>query len=329
MALVLGVEAGGSHCHAVVADPSGTILGVGANRDSGNWEDVGIVAAGGALRACVRAAFDAAATDPGDVAAAVFALAGVDFAIDEDRLSGLPEAMGVDARTWIMNDAFAALRAGTARSYGLVVAAGTGSVVAGQNDRGEQARTLGLGPTFGDSGSASEVSEAGVGAVAMAYLGRGPTTALTEMLPSAAGAAGVEDFLEGTARRRIDAAAFAPMVANAAQMGDEVALGVFRRAGEALGDAAGYVVRRLGMQGSAFDVVLAGGLWRAGTPALHEALERTVREVAPGAVPVLLEAPPVIGSALLALELIGAVPDAGVRDRLGEAARRWIVGVPS
>jgi hypothetical protein len=62
---------------------------------------------------------------------------------------------------------------------------------------------------------------------------------------------------------------------------------------------------------------------------LQETLERTVREVAPGAEPVLLDAPPVIGSALLALELTGAAPEADVRDRMGDAARRWIVGVPS
>ncbi|HEY7283118.1 MAG TPA: BadF/BadG/BcrA/BcrD ATPase family protein [Actinomycetota bacterium] len=329
MTLVLGVEAGGSHCHALVADPSGTILGVGANRDSGNWEDVGIVAAGGALRACVRAAFDAATRDPDEVAAGVFALAGVDFAIDEERLGGLPEAMGVDGPTWIMNDAFAALRAGTTNSYGVVVAAGTGSVVAGQNMRGEQARTLGLGPTFGDSGSASEVSEGGVTAVAMAFLGRGPDTALTEMMCAAAGAASVEDFLEGTARGRLDAAVYAPVVASAAQAGDAVALGVLRAAGESLGHAAGHVIRRLGMEGSSFEVVLAGGLWRAGAPVLREAFEEVVRTQAAGAEPVLLDAPPVIGSALLALELSGATPDGAVRGRLAEAARQWIVGVPS
>jgi N-acetylglucosamine kinase-like BadF-type ATPase len=228
-----------------------------------------------------------------------------------------------------MNDAFAALRAGTDRRYGLVVTAGTGSVVAGQNEHGEQARTLGLGPTFGDSGSASEVSEAGVGAVALAYLGRGPRTVLTELLPAAAGAGGVEDFLEGAARRRIDASAFAPVVASAAQQGDAVAAGVFRAAGESLGHAAIHVIRRLGMERSAFHVVLAGGLWRAGTPELQVALERTVGEVAPGAEPVLLDAPPVIGAALLALELAGIAPDRPVRDRLAEAARQWIVGVPS
>ena len=37
--------------------------------------------------------------------------------------------------------------------------------MAGRNDRGEEARSLGLGPTFGDTGSASEVSEAGVATI--------------------------------------------------------------------------------------------------------------------------------------------------------------------
>jgi len=326
MTLVLGVEAGGSHCHAMIADQAGAILGAGANRDSGNWEDVGIIAAAGALRACVRSAFDAAGTDADHVGPAVFALAGVDFPIDEERLGGVPEAIGLDGPTWIVNDSFAALRAGTPRSYGVVVAAGTGSVVAGRNERGDQARTLGLGPTFGDSGSASEVSEAGFTAVAFAFTGRGPRTALTELLVQATGAAGVEDLIEGAARNRIDTAAFAPLVARAAAEGDEVAHGILERAAESLGAAAVHVIRRLGMEDAAFDLVLAGGLWRSGAAVLRDALERTVAAVAPGASFVPLEAPPVVGSALLAMDIGELAPDGAVRDRLADAARRWIVG---
>jgi N-acetylglucosamine kinase-like BadF-type ATPase len=326
MTAVLGVEAGGSHCHAVVVDPSGVVLGAGANRDSGNWEDVGIGAAAGALRACVREAFDMSGLAPEGVAASVFALAGIDFPIDEGRLAGIPTAMGLDGRALLVNDAFAALRAGTPRGFGVVVAAGTGSVVAGRNERGEQARTLGLGPTFGDTGSASEVSEAGVTAVAHAHTGRGPATALTEMMCSRSGAASVEDFLEGAARGRIDPSTFAPLVVAAADAGDDVARDVLARAGEALGETAAHVIRTLGMERSTFDLVLAGGLLRAGSPALRAALERTVAQTSPGAIPVLLDTPPVVGSGLLALELAGAGPDAAVRDRLAGSAQALIVG---
>jgi N-acetylglucosamine kinase-like BadF-type ATPase len=328
MAVVLGVEAGGSHCHALVAAADGTVVGCGANRDSGNWEDVGIAAASGALRSCVREAFDRAGVESHAAGAAVFALAGVDFAIDEGRLGGIPAGMGLEAPTRLMNDSFASLRAGTDQAFGVVVAAGTGSIVAGRNERQEEARSLGLGPIFGDTGSASEVSEGGVAAVAAAYIGRSPATRLTELLCARSGSGSVEEFLEGAARRRIDPSTFAPQVVEAADAGDEAARSVLARAGTSLGETAVHIVRTLDMEGSAFDLVLAGGLLRTGNRALLDALEATVLAVAPRAAPVILDAPPVVGSALLALELAGFAPGVGVRDRMADAAREGIVGPP-
>jgi N-acetylglucosamine kinase-like BadF-type ATPase len=324
--VVLGVEAGGSHCHAVVAGMDGSVLGAGANTSSGNWEDVGIGAAGGALRACVREALDMANVSPRETRGSVFALAGIDFAIDEGRLGGVPAGLELGGRTRVMNDAFAALRAGTSRGYGVVVAAGTGSIVAGRNEEGTEARSLGLGPMFGDSGSASEVSEAGVGAVAAAFLGRGPDTMLTETMCARTGARTVEEFLEGAARGRIVSSTFAPLVVAAADAGDEPARAILARAGESLGDTAAFVIRRLGMERSAFDLVLAGGLLRAGNRILSAALEGRITQCAPRARLVLLDAPPVVGSALLALEVVGAPADEGVRDRMVGAARQLIVG---
>jgi N-acetylglucosamine kinase-like BadF-type ATPase len=173
MGPVLGVEGGGSHCHAVLADTSGQVLGIGANQDPANWDDVGIEAAAGAIRSCVTEALNAAGLTPGDVGASVFALAGVDFPMDEQLLAGIPSAIGITGPCRIANDAFASLRAGTDHHQGVVVVAGTGSVVAGRNASGEEFRTLGMGPLLGDTGSASEVSEAAVTAVAGAYTGRG------------------------------------------------------------------------------------------------------------------------------------------------------------
>src|ERR1043165_631909 len=107
MSAGLGVEGGGSHAHEVVVAPSGELLGTGANRDPSNWEDVGIEAAGASIKSCVRAALSSAGTGPNDIDASVFALAGVDFPIDEMRLSGVPEALGLGP-CQLMNDAFAA-----------------------------------------------------------------------------------------------------------------------------------------------------------------------------------------------------------------------------
>jgi N-acetylglucosamine kinase-like BadF-type ATPase len=258
MGPVLGVEGGGSHCHAVLAETSGRVLGIGANQDPANWDDVGIEAAAGAIRSCVTEALNAAGLKPDGVGASVFALAGVDFPMDEQLLAGIPSAIGITGPCRIVNDAFASLRAGTDQPHGVVVVAGTGSVAAGRNTDREEFRTLGMGPLLGDSGSASEVSEAAVTAVAAAYIGRGPETTLTGLLCERSGVASVVAFLEAASRQRVDTTVFSPEVVLAAEGGDAVARSILVEAGRSLGATAAHVVRRPGMEDDPFDLVLAG-----------------------------------------------------------------------
>jgi N-acetylglucosamine kinase-like BadF-type ATPase len=305
----------------MVAERSGEPLGVATTRDPSNWEDVGIEAAGAAIKSCVRSALASAERQPGDLSASVFNLAGVDFPVDALLLGGIPEALGIGGETQIANDAFAALRAGTPDPFGVVVAAGTGSIVAGRNPAGEEFRTLGLGPLSGDSGSASEVSEAGVTAVALAYIGRGPTTALSAMLCEATDSPSVVEFVEGTGRGRIDPARFSHLVVRAAAAGDAVARDILRRAGEGLGATAVHVLLSLGMEDLAFDLILAGGMFRSGDQDLIQGVSGVVRAAAPQAAIVLLDVPAVVGSVLLALELAGERPGSEARTRLAEGMR--------
>jgi N-acetylglucosamine kinase-like BadF-type ATPase len=319
MTVVLGVEGGGSHSHAIAATTSGEVLGFGFSRDPSNWEDVGIEAAGAAVKSCVRSALKDAGVGPEDIAASVFALAGVDFPMDEERLSGIPEALKLAGEVRIMNDAFASFRAGTNRAFGVVVVVGTGSTIVGMNPEGRPFRTLGLGPLFGDWGSASEVSEAGITAVAQAYIGRGAETALSELLPEAAGASSVVDFLEGVARGRIDSSLYASLVIGAAESGDAVSQEVLSRAGETLGGTAAHVIRTLGMEGIEFDLVLAGGMVRSRSRYLLESLEAAVHAAAPFAVPIRLETAPVVGAALLAIDMAEGASGPEVRAALAGA----------
>ena len=318
MGPVLGVEGGGSHCHAVLADTSGQVLGIGANQDPANWDDVGIEAAAGAIRSCVTEALNAAGLKPDGVGASVFALAGVDFPMDEHLLAGIPSAIGIVGPCRIANDAFASLRAGTDQHRGVVVVAGTGSVVAGRNDAGEEFRTLGMGPMLGDSGSASEVSEAAVTAVANAYTGRGPATELTDLLCERSGVASVVEFLEAASRERIDTTTFSPEVVLAAQRGDAVARSILGEAGRSLGATAAHVVRRLGMEDDQFDLVLAGGMFRADTRYLVDGLDAVVRPVAPQVRLQPLGEPPVVGAVLLAIDTTAEAQSPGLRRSLAE-----------
>jgi N-acetylglucosamine kinase-like BadF-type ATPase len=316
---VLGVHGDGDACHALVVDPSGTILGAGESGPA-NWEVVGIEAAGAALRASVREALERAALAPEEVAASAFALAGVDFPSDRLRLRGVPEALGLSGPCEVTNDAFAALRAGATRPWGVCVIAGRGAVAAGRNPSGEVYRTLGLGPLFGDWGSTAEVADDAMSAVADEFTGRGPRTLLTTLLCEHTGSTSALELIEGVGRGRIDSSGFARLVFQAARRGDAVAQGILERAGAALGRSAALVVRALRMQDLEFELVLSGSLFEAEPPFVRDALEETVRRTAPQFRSVRLEVPPVVGAVLLAFEL-GQMPVGGFREGLGLAAR--------
>lgn len=319
MTLVLGVDGGGTKTHALVVSETGDILGSGTSGPS-NWEDVGLEAAGAALRSAVHEAFGQAEVGGPGIAASVFGLAGLDWEADRIRLSAVPDALDIGGPSEVLNDSFVALRAGTNDPWGVVVIAGSGSVAAGRNRAGEVFRTLGMGPLYGDFGSASDISEEGVRAVAEAYTGKGPSTALSEVMREASGASSIDKLLEDLGRGRLDGTVFAPLVVRTAEQGDVVARSILESAGRSLGENAALVIRKLGMEDEGFELVLSGGLFRAATRILRSAVEEVVRGVAPGARPVRLEAPPVVGAGLLALELAGLETNVDLHARIATAA---------
>lgn len=328
MPAVLGVDGGGTKTHVVVADHMGEVLGAAVDGPS-NWEDVGPAAAAATISAAADVALGHAGLDRADLAASTFGLAGVDWPSDVERLEAVIGQLGFGGPRRIMNDSFIALRAGSSHPWGVVLISGTGTIAAGRNAAGEEFRTLGLGPMFGDWGGVVDVSEAAVRAVADQYTGRGPSTILTELLCERDGVDTAGELLERISRPAttpIDPQAenVAPLVLAATERGDLVARDILERVGHALGESAALVARRLSMQQEEFELVLAGKLFRTPNRYLDDALETRVIRVAPGAAMARLEAPPVLGALLTAMELGGPEVRVGLGPRLASAVERAI-----
>ena len=315
MRAVLGVDGGGSKTHALVADERGEVLGFASSGRS-NWEDTGLEAAGAALAEAIGGALAAAQVPPGALAASAFGLAGLDWDPDRPMLGALLDPLGLAGPRRLENDSFIALRAGASRPFGVVVIAGTGHVAAGRDPAGRTVRTLGLGPMYGDFGSATDVAEEAVRAVADAYTGRGPATSLSRLLPPLAGCASAEQLLQRLSRGLVPLPEAAPLVLQEAEAGDPACRQIVLHAGASLGESAAVVARRLGLGGQRFELVMAGGLFRSRNQLLEGALVDTMARQAPQAVPVHLTCRPVVGAALDALDLAGLPTDPGVRDRL-------------
>jgi N-acetylglucosamine kinase-like BadF-type ATPase len=311
MSVVLGVDGGGSKTHAAVCDASGTLLGSGTAGPA-NWETVGLRGACDSVGDAIDRALSGTDVRRSDLDAAVFGLAGVDWPSDVTRLEAAFEPLALGCRPELVNDSFIALRAGVTAPWGVVVIAGTGTVAAGRNREGRTSRTLGLGRVLGDEGSASDVSEAALRAVARAFTGRGPATTLSEGLCELRGASSVAQLLEEYSRGGEPEINAAPIVLTHAARGDRVAAGIVEWAGEELGLAAATVAGNLGMQDEPYELVLAGGLFHGGSDMLEKSIARRV----PTALLTRLEAPPVAGALLTALEQLGDRPASEIHDRI-------------
>ena len=136
------------------------------------------------------------------------------------------------------------------------------------------------------------------------------------MLCEFAGVESVVDLVDGTARGRIDTTLFTPVVMAAAADGDLVARGLLSHAGAMLGATAVHVIRTLRMEHTSFDLVLARHLFDSAE--LGEAVASCVLPIAPGVRVTRLAVPPVIGAALLAVELAGATPSSDARSTLAD-----------
>ncbi len=314
MKLVLGIDAGGTTTDAVVCTAGGAVVGIGS-AGPGNWEEIGV---DGAIAAIV-AATTAAGTEPSALYSAGLALAGVDFPGDAELLDPGLKSVGMPRRRLIVNDSFAALRAGSPTGVGVVSCAGTGCVSAGRSADGRVFRTLAIG--YGEAGGSYELAREAVHAMARFYHGTGPATTLTELLPEALGLRDADALFRAISRDDyVPAPSLARTVLGAAIAGDEVARQIAARAGTGLAFAAYGVAARLGMEES-FTVVRSGGVHRAGCRSLDDAFEAEVAVRLPRCPIAMLTAPPAAGAALLALDALGRV-DVGVHERLLQEASR-------
>ena len=321
----LGVDIGGSKSHALVADENGYAVGFGEG-GPGNHETVGWDGLRETLQAIVRQALASAGITREQIHGAGFGVAGYDWPAEWEPTQKAIASLQLCAPFEIVNDAVIALLAGATRGWGVAVIAGTSNNCRGRDSRGREGRVTGCGPSFGEYGGATEIVARAVQAVSKAWSRRGPATRLTEAFIALVGAVDSVDLLEGLALRRYHLSHLAVRtVFQVAAQGDAVAQEIIRWAGCELGSLAVGVIHQLGMEEQDFDVVLAGSLYEGG-PALTEALQATVRAVAPRARLVRLTVPPVVGGVLLGMEQ-GQVQTGDLRSTLVESTREMLEAV--
>lgn len=224
--LFIGIDAGGSKTALVAgstsevyADP---LLGPGANPNR-----VGFEAAAETLAALIENARARFAPE-----ARVSICAGVAGVGRPDERTHLQEALRtawaeqhgapLPGTCTIVTDADIALAGALGDASGVLLIAGTGSILLGQTPDGRRVRAGGWGYLLGDEGSGYAIGMAGLQAVADAFDG-GPATVLTDLVAEAHGLASAEALIHKVYHADWSPADVAPLVLAAARRDDMTA----------------------------------------------------------------------------------------------------------
>lgn len=313
---ILAIDGGDSKTDIVLVNAEGQVLG--ARRvPMSSHAGLDRVGARDALDRAIRSVCRGFGVDPGQKPIAevgVYCLAGADLPVDERRIHRMLTKSGWTAKTLVRNDTLAVLRAGTDRGWGIGIVCGSGMNAAGVGPDQHEVRFQSFGEVSGDLAAGG----GWIGLMALAHAvrahdGRGSATVLERSVPGYFAQATPEEVTESLYLGRLQhrrLVELAPLVFKAAGRRDRVARQIIDRVADEVVAFATAAIKRLHLTRRDVEVILGGGIFRADDRPFQERIRRGIQQVAPRAVIRRLDAPPVVGAALLGLDALGAEPAA-------------------
>ena len=260
---MLGADGGGTKTTGLLAESTGTLLARGRGEGS-NQNVIGIGDAARNLAGLIATLARTAGRPVAEIGSAVLGLAGAGGESDRQVLIEAIQACLGDMGhpsipISIRSDARIALEGAFDGGPGVVAVAGTGSVVMGKSPDGGTLSIGGWGRVIGDEGSGYFIGLEALKAVSREIDGRGDAGRLRVSISSRFGLETRERIIAAIYREKFDIPSVAPTVLDAAEAGDQVALGILALAAREFSTQVVTAVDRLGLQGGT-GIVMIGGL---------------------------------------------------------------------
>ena len=304
MIYVLGLDAGGTKTSAVVLDDARHERGRGLG-GPGNYHSAGAEGTLAAIREATGGALAQAGLPAGRLGAACFAMSGVDRPADRAVAEGFARAALPGVPTVVCNDAVAAVYSGVGKAEGVVIVAGTGSIIYGFAPDGRRARAGGWGYHLGDEGSGWRIAGTIVGRHHARARRALAADVLAPLYLAHLNLAAPEDLITwaySPAWTRDNVAALAVLTLEAAEAGDATAMQIVQQAAGSLAEGARVVAEKLSMHLAPFDVVEVGSLFRS--ELYREAMRRALAAQSANARPLLPAVDAAVGAAWAALDAV-------------------------
>ena len=179
----VGMDGGGTRTRAVMVDEHGAVC-ARAVGGPGNYQLVGLDGVVELVSGLLDELWEQLGEQRGSGSMCV-ALAGAGRRDEQEAICAALSHLPGGSSASVVSDARAALEGAHGGQAGIIVIAGTGSMVLGKAESGQEARAGGLGPLLGDEGSGYRLVLEGLRAVLRARDGAGPDTELTAALAQA------------------------------------------------------------------------------------------------------------------------------------------------
>jgi N-acetylglucosamine kinase-like BadF-type ATPase len=244
---VIGIDGGGTKTTALACDPEGSIRAE-AHGGASNALIAGFEAGAKTILDLVEECRHALDCEIFEIASIVAGLAGMGREADRLHMESVIKKSAV-ARGWSLNgvsietDARIALEGAFGGKPGIVIIAGTGSIVISKDSHGTMHCAGGWGRIIGDDGSGYAIGREALRAAARALDGTGPKTILTKLLAENLNLISRDSIVDAVYKNKLDIASLAPLVMAAAGKSDTTADDILCSQANALAEGVGVLLK--------------------------------------------------------------------------------------
>jgi N-acetylglucosamine kinase-like BadF-type ATPase len=307
---VIGIEGGGTKTVAVLCALDGSIL-VEEREEASNVQIGGPERAASVILRLIDRCCHGIGCDISQIGAVVAGLAGAgrpgDQQLAHDCVIELARKQDLAIQELqIESDARIALEGAFGGKPGIVVIAGTGSIVFGKDGKGRLFKGGGWGRLIGDEGSGYSIGQAAFRAITRTLDKRGARTRLLKLFEEKFGLGTQEAVIDALYRQNFAVASVVPVVIQAAAGGDTIARDILRSACSELADVLASVVVRMkkGTRSAVKQPLAFVGSLLTSENAYSRMLRSALRRKLPDIVIRPAEFSPVVGAALMAIEQV-------------------------
>jgi N-acetylglucosamine kinase-like BadF-type ATPase len=307
---VIGIDGGGTKTTSVLCALDGTIL-TEAQDASSNFQIIGIEQTSHTILNLIETCCHSVGCSISQIGAVVAGLAGAGRSSDQqsvhDGIINLSNTRNLTINNLVIeSDARIALEGAFNGKPGIIIIAGTGSIVFGKDEHGKIYRTGGWGRLIGDEGSGYAIGQKAFRAVARSFDDRSTKTKLTKLFEEKFGMNTQEAIIHSLYKENFDIASVMPTVIDAASKGDKAAKRILDNAALELVEIVEIMLKKMNTKVKnplKRPLALIGGLL-ANEQYYSRKVVSTIRKTGLQVSIRQAESSPVVGAAVMAMEIL-------------------------